>query len=158
MRNTMRTCALYGIVGVPITIFFQCWLLFHVWKEQQSWQVYQANYRLFGTSGRNLCFLLFVPISFFVVYSALPISDLQWYCREWNCILRTNSHIFVPSLSYILYDNHATHYVWKPCIWFQVGGDELNNVVNVLSKRFPISWQKVPPRLWIDSVYGKRIL
>jgi hypothetical protein len=24
MRNTMSTCAKYGIVGVPITIFFQC--------------------------------------------------------------------------------------------------------------------------------------
>jgi hypothetical protein len=24
MRNTMSTCAQYGIVGVPITIFFQC--------------------------------------------------------------------------------------------------------------------------------------
>jgi hypothetical protein len=23
MRNNMRTCAQYGIVGVPITIFFQ---------------------------------------------------------------------------------------------------------------------------------------
>jgi hypothetical protein len=25
MRNSMSTCAQYGIVGVPITIFFQYW-------------------------------------------------------------------------------------------------------------------------------------
>jgi hypothetical protein len=30
MRNTMSTCAQYGIVGVPITIFFQC-VLGQIW-------------------------------------------------------------------------------------------------------------------------------
>jgi hypothetical protein len=28
IRNTMRTCAQYEIVGVPITIFFQCEFFF----------------------------------------------------------------------------------------------------------------------------------